>query len=190
LAENQFVISIMSKDRAGIVHYVATTIAQLNGNMSNISQTVLRGYFTMILFAEFPADVSGETILQKLSEANSNSTDVPPLEMTIQPIPGPLPPEPTTKPADTYVLTASGRDRVGIVAEVSAFCVRHQLNILDLSTTVSEDIYIMILLVDLSACKDTRALHYNLTKFEQHTGLNLVLQHHDIFKATNEISRL
>jgi glycine cleavage system transcriptional repressor len=190
LSKNQFVISIMSKDRVGIVHYVATTIAQLSGNISNISQTVLRGYFTMILFAEFPTDVSVDTVRQSLSEAN-DEPDIPSaLEITIQPVPVHLPPEPTTRPVDAYVLTASGRDRVGIVAEVSAFCVRHNLNILDLSTTVSDDTYIMILLVDLSACKDTRALHYNLAKFEQHTGLSLVLQHNDIFKATNEISRL
>jgi glycine cleavage system transcriptional repressor len=187
---NHFVISIMSRDRVGIVHYVATALAQLDGNISNISQTVLRGYFTMIMFAEFPDDVSVATIQAKLGEVNDDNDQSSPLEITIQAAPEHLPPEPTNRPADAYVLTASGHDRVGIVAEVSAFCVRHNLNILDLSTTVSDDIYIMILLVDLSACKDSRALHYNLAKFEQHTGLNLVLQHHDIFKATNEISQL
>ncbi len=76
------------------------------------------------------------------------------------------------------------------MAAVSSFCVAHNLNILDLSTVVAGDEYIMILLVDLSRCPNFDLLHAQMDQFGREAGLNLVLQHYDIFKATNEISRL
>jgi predicted amino acid-binding ACT domain protein len=48
----------------------------------------------------------------------------------------------------------------------------------------------MILLVDLSRCPNFDLLHAQMDQFGREAGLNLVLQHYDIFKATNEISRL
>jgi predicted amino acid-binding ACT domain protein len=89
-----------------------------------------------------------------------------------------------------YVLTASGRDRIGFVASVSSFCARQNINILDLSTAVSDGSYTMILLVDLSRCPDLAEMRRQLKAFAQESGLRLVLQHYDIFKATNEVSVL
>ena len=40
----QFVISIMARDRVGIVADVATAIKNLEGNLGDLSQTVLSGY--------------------------------------------------------------------------------------------------------------------------------------------------
>ena len=48
----------------------------------------------------------------------------------------------------------------------------------------------MILLVDLSRCPDLAEMRRQLKAFAQESGLRLVLQHYDIFKATNEVSVL
>ena len=190
-----YVITVMSRDRVGIVRDVSTAISEIEGDIADLRQSVLGSYFTMILLATFPPAQSEETVRQKLSQVNQSSPT--PLEIVVKRVT-----EPTTEkmasPDATYVLTASGEDRIGFVASVSAFCARNEMNILDLSTTVAEGKYVMILLVDLSPClagdvsqsSGLEGIHADLKRFSEETGLNVVLQHHDIFKATNEIKML
>ena len=190
MTTNKFAISIMSKDRVGIVHEVAQAIAGLQGDIADLSQTVLRGYFTMILFAAFPENITTDAVQRKLKALNKASPH--PLEISIHPVGNGLPPEPIDQPdqRDAYVLTASGPDRIGFVAGVTAFCAEHNLNILDLSTTATDGTYVMVLLIDLSRCRNCHRLRDELAQFGEEANLNLVLQHYDIFRATNEISRL
>lgn len=183
---HQFVISVMSRDRVGIVRDVATAISQLSGDIADLSQTVLRGYFTMILFASFPTTLNADRIKQKLADVNLHSPT--PLEISVRPVPADsLLPEPVDS-ANSYILTASGPDRIGFVADVSAFCAEQGINILDLSTKVDGQTYIMVLLVDLTNSSPVDEVRRRIKAFSQETGLNVTLQHHDIFKATNEIN--
>jgi glycine cleavage system transcriptional repressor len=182
----QFVISITSRDRIGIVRDVSSAISELRGDIADLRQSVLCGYFTMILIAAFPAEVAAETIRERL--AAINTPDRPALEITVNRAEG-LAADEAGALENAYVLTASGPDRIGFVATVSSFCARHQINILDLSTAVADGSYIMMLLVDLSRC-DTGDIRRRLKQFGQETGFNVVLQHYDIFKATHEVGVL
>lgn len=185
----QFIISVMSRDRVGIVFEVSRAISELAGDIADIRQQVLRGYFTMILYASFPAAVTAEDIRRKLAEVDSQS--VTSLEVGVKPVKEPADPvAEAALLANAYVLTASGPDRIGFVATVAQFCAENGLNILDLSTTVADGSYIMILLVDLSRSDHLDELQTRLRRFSQATGLKLVLQHYDIFKATNEIKMI
>src|SRR5512146_776339 len=71
--EEEFVISIMSRDRIGIVHEVSRAISELQGNIADIRQSVLCGYFTMILLAAFPAGVTQRDVERKLAEVDARS---------------------------------------------------------------------------------------------------------------------
>jgi glycine cleavage system transcriptional repressor len=182
----QFVISITSRDRIGIVRDVSSAISELRGDIADLRQSVLCGYFTMILIAAFPAEVAAETIRHRLIAINT--PDRPALEITVSRAEG-LAADETGALENAYVLTASGPDRIGFVATVSSFCARQQINILDLSTAVADGSYIMMLLVDLSRC-DTGDIRRRLKQFGQETGFNVVLQHYDVFKATQEVGVL
>jgi predicted amino acid-binding ACT domain protein len=88
-----------------------------------------------------------------------------------------------------YLLTARGADRVGFVAGVSAFCAANGLNILDLAPAGGGGRYVMMLLVVVSGCDDRDALRERLQAFAAAAGLEAVLQHEAIFRATNEVDR-
>jgi len=181
---SQFVITVMSQDRVGIVAQVSSAISGMEGDIADLRQSVLRGYFTMILIASFPEAMTAEHVRERLADLNTGET--PELEITAKPVED-VPAEDAVPLDNAYVLTASGEDRIGFVAAVSSFCAQHEINILDLSTAVDDELYIMILLVDLSRCGDVGAIRCQLDRFAQETGLNTVLQHHDIFRATNEV---
>ena len=52
------IVTVVGKDRVGIIAGVCTALAKYNVNVLDISQTVMQGYFTMMM----ATDVSGSTI--------------------------------------------------------------------------------------------------------------------------------
>ncbi|MDQ1301643.1 MAG: glycine cleavage system transcriptional repressor [Chloroflexota bacterium] len=181
-----FVISVFSRDRVGIIAEVSGAVAALGGDIADLRQSVLRDYFTMILLAGFPAGVSAADIERRIVGASAAGQT--PLNVTVVASDAAAAaPAAVTPP--TYLLTARGPDRVGFVASVSAFCAANGLNILDLATTVAEGRYVMMLLVDVSRCADLDALRGRLKAFGAANGLEAVLQHEAIFRATNEVDQ-
>ena len=60
------VVTVVGKDRVGIIALVCTELAQYNVNVLDISQTVMQGYFTMMM----AVDVSESSLpLAQLVEA-------------------------------------------------------------------------------------------------------------------------
>ena len=186
MANNQCVISIMSRDRVGIVSDVANRISALHGDIADLSQTVLGGYFTMILLATFPADVTIEVVKAQLTAINA--VGALPLEIAVLSADTNRAVEPAVAPENIYILTASGADRIGFVATVASFCAKNSINILDLATSVSDGQYSMVLQVDLSRCASLTTMQRELKQFAHQHDIKLVLQHNDIFQAIHEIN--
>jgi glycine cleavage system transcriptional repressor len=184
--QQQYVISIMSRDRVGIVHEVSQAICGLEGDIADIRQSVLCGYFTMILLAAFPDSITQRDIERKLSEVDSHGETA--IDVAVKKVDVELPAIRKSIPDNAYVLTATGPDRIGFVATVSSFCADNHINILDLSTTRSDGEYVMILIVDLSRCPSSAAVRSDLQEFAREKGLHIVLQHYNIFRAMNEIN--
>lgn len=179
MADRQImVIAVMAKDRPGIVAEVTEGISTLGGNLADLRESVLCGYFTMILIAGFPSGVSLDKVESVLADATACNISVALHEGSL------------TEAEDTehdYVLSAVGRDRVGLVAQVSNFCFERGVNILDLASHVEADRYTMMLQIDLSGLQSLDTFKEELSAFGEESGLAMVLQHHDIFRATNEI---
>ncbi len=186
LNQQQYVVSIMSRDRVGIVHEVSQAISGLDGNIADIRQSVLCGYFTMILLAAFPASITQRDIERKLAEVDSHSDTA--IDVAVKKVEDALPVTRKSIPENAYVLTATGPDRVGFVATVSSFCATNNINILDLSTTTSNGEYVMILIVDLSCSSSSETVRHDLQEFAREKGIHIVLQHYNIFRAVNEIN--
>ncbi len=180
----EYIISITSQDRIGIVYEISSALAELAGNIADSRQSVMCGYYTMIMRASFPEAVTRKMIEAKLAEVDQKSST--PLNILVNSIDGPLTSSDNLE--NRYVLTASGADQIGFVARVAGFCVKHQINILDLSTTLSHGEFVMMLEVDLSRCTSINGVRTALVDFGRENHLRVVLQHHDIFKAVNEIS--
>jgi glycine cleavage system transcriptional repressor len=175
---HNMVIAVMDRDRPGIVAEVTEGISAIGGNLADLSQTVLRGYFTMIMVASFPPGLTAREIEQTLSKGIVSRVIV--MEAAS------LPPE-SDHSEHVYVLSAIGRNRIGLVAQVSRFCFDRGVNILDLTSHAEDDQYTMMLQIDLSTLENVECFEQDLIGFGHETGLHLALQHNDIFRATNEI---
>jgi len=184
--QGQFIISITSRDRVGIIYEVARAVCSLGGNIADIRQSVLCGYFSMILLASFPPKTTRCSIERKLAEVDSNSESA--IETVVRKAENNVPSDNSSVPENAYVLTATGHDRIGFVATVALFGVQHNINIIDLSTTVSNGAYVMILIVDLNHIASICEMRRDLQKFTSENDITVVLQHYDIFRAVNEIN--
>jgi len=60
---NAYVLNVLSDDYPGIVAFVGTTIQKMEGNIDACSQTVLGGYFTLIMIVSFPQPINNCKLL-------------------------------------------------------------------------------------------------------------------------------
>ncbi|MEE4166009.1 MAG: ACT domain-containing protein [Desulfocapsaceae bacterium] len=182
--EKQIIISVMSQDRPGIIADITGAIYTLNGDLADLNQSVLFGYLTMILIATFDDHVTPQDILREIARIQSPTK----LDVIVRSMDTTLDTSMSGLPEKTYVVTAQGENRSGLVHGISSFCYRHNINILDLATTRTGDRYTMILQLDLSRVGSINEIRKKLQEYGEQSGLHVVMQHHQLFKVTNEIN--
>lgn len=86
------------------------------------------------------------------------------------------------------VITVIGRDMVGILAKVSARCAEHQINVLEVTQSILQDMFAMIMMVDISK-SDVPFTDFadQLTADGESMGLTIHAVHEDIFNAMHRI---
>ena len=77
----KIVISVLGRDRVGIIAMVATVLAENGVNILNLDQTILDGFFNMIR----TADMSGASIsLKELQQIMKDKGEAIGLEIRVQ----------------------------------------------------------------------------------------------------------
>ena len=86
------------------------------------------------------------------------------------------------------IVTVIGKDRVGIIADVTALLAQYGVNLLDISQTVLQEYFTMIMLVDAAQCTVPFAdLARTLDEAGTQRGLQIRAQREDIFNAMHRI---
>jgi ACT domain-containing protein len=86
------------------------------------------------------------------------------------------------------VITVLGSDRIGIIAAVTAVLAEAGANILDISQTIMQDIFTMIMMVDLSGMgMDIGTLQDKLAARGAELGVEIRVQRDDIFRSMHRI---
>lgn len=86
------------------------------------------------------------------------------------------------------VITVIGKDKIGIIYRVSKILSEYKINIEDISQTILQDVFTMVMLVDLSksTCKFTD-LKGELENVGKEIGMTIRIQNEDIFNAMHTI---
>ncbi|MCA9118177.1 MAG: hypothetical protein KDA79_24060, partial [Planctomycetaceae bacterium] len=64
----QFVLTLTAASRVGILAAVTKALDELGGNLHAMDQTVLQGYFTMILSADFPEHRDPQVVIDHIRD--------------------------------------------------------------------------------------------------------------------------
>lgn len=86
------------------------------------------------------------------------------------------------------VITVVGKDNVGILAKVSGECATYQANVIEVSQTVLQDMFAMIMLIEIDAltCKLSE-LGDKMKALGEQNSLMIHVMHEDIFHSMHRI---
>ena len=86
------------------------------------------------------------------------------------------------------IVTVLGKDTVGIIAAVCTMLSQHHVNVLDISQTILQDYFTMVMMVDMTECTTSFAdLATALEQAGEARGLSIRIQREDIFNAMHRI---
>ena len=86
------------------------------------------------------------------------------------------------------IVTVVGKDRVGIIASVCTKLAAYNVNVLDISQTVMQEYFTMMMAVEISQCNIPVAeLAKQMEKAGQEMGLSIHVQREDIFQAMHRV---
>ncbi len=86
------------------------------------------------------------------------------------------------------VITVLGKDTVGILAKVSAECAAAGANIIEVTQSILQDMFAMIMFVDISNCNiPFGELSDKLVGIGEEMALKVHVMHEDLFNAMHRI---
>jgi glycine cleavage system transcriptional repressor len=186
LLMNKAILSILGRDRPGIVAAVSQALTDQNCNIENVSQTMIQREFAGIFIVTMPTGMTADDLHHEMTSRFS------PVGLHVY-----------TKPCETgedfcavescepFVITTKGPDRKGLVAGISEVIARHGVNITNLQAVFKggEDPgdNTMIYEVDVPASVNQRALAQDLRDKAESLRLEISIQHRNIFEAIHRI---
>lgn len=86
------------------------------------------------------------------------------------------------------VLTVVGKDAIGILARISGECAEYSVNISEVSQTVLQDMFCMIMLCDISKLTvDFCEFADRISAVGKETGMAVQVMHSEIFDSMHRI---
>lgn len=185
MSTSKVVISVLGSDRPGIVAAVSRVLSENRCNIEDVSQTILQSEFAGIFIASLPKNLPLEALEKQLQEQLTPfglAVLLKPMHETGRYAP---------PPSEPFVVTTIGPDRLGLVAGITEVMARFGVNIRNLRAAFRGGSdprrNVMIYEVDIPLSIDQQAFRRALRQRAEDLGLDLSLQHRDIFEAIHRI---
>lgn len=176
-----YILTVMAQDRVGIVRDVTTALSELDGNITHVSQTVMCGYFTLIISVQMP----DERTLLEIRQAVERKGGVGEFEVNARPYEE-TPASESVK-AERFTLTIVGDDRQGITSRATGYLSDRNINIDDFFAYVQDGRFVMLVQVSVPDGVDVDEVRAELEDLGRELKLSVHLQHENIFRATNDV---
>ncbi len=174
-------VTAIGRDKPGLVSGLTSVIADVNANIVDVEETVLRGLFAMFMIVDAgSASVSIEELKNRLLKKGEEVG----LQVSVEPyVEGRRKPE-----KELALITILGKDRPGIVAKTSTLLGNYNINIEKIRMIARGEMIAMEMLVDLSdlqhPLKKVRAELQNLC---ESMGVGVILQRENVFQKSKKL---
>ena len=182
-------VTIVGRDRPGIVYQVGQVLSALNYNILEISQTTLLGEFAGIFSTKTPDTADIGELEKQLSLATADMElgywikEIDDSQAVSSPVAG----------SEPYVISLRGPDRQGIVPEFASILSGFEVNIdnmraVALTADGSGPVPVVLVFeVTVPAGVHQSALRQALFLKAEELGLEASIQHRNIFEAINRL---
>jgi glycine cleavage system transcriptional repressor len=147
---NLVAVTVIGDDRPGIVGAVTRVLFDSGCNLEDISSTILRGHFSMMLIVRTPPDLAASSLEEQISAAATEHG----LVVTVRPVSD----APLHIPPPTHMVSVYGADRPGIVFRVADTLAEGGVNITDLTSRVigPDEAPVYALMIEVVASEEQR----------------------------------
>lgn len=180
------VISVLGKDKPGIIAAVSEIFYQTGCNIENISQTILQTEFAGIFIVSLPehkdifelaaifhTELYAVGLTAYVKSLDQHEDDTP------------------KEAAEPFIITTSGPDRIGLVAAITEILAKYKVNITNMKAVFQggddPNKNITIYEVDIPQNDRQQALYTELRAKASELNLSISIQHQHIFTAINRI---
>ncbi len=183
---NKLIITVLGKDRPGIIAAVSNSLYLMACNLENVNQMILQNEFAGLFIAEPPPGLTIEEIKKNLDNdltgtglkiyVDTLSTDGNVYEES---------------KGETFLLTTIGPDQKGLVARITNIIAGFHVNVTNLTAVFKggddPTDNIMTYEVFITPDVDQAGLFKSLRKKAKELSLDISIQHKNIFQTINKI---
>ncbi len=124
-------VTVVGVDRPGIVAAISKVLFERGCNLEDVSSTILRGHFSMMLVVSAPPEIDAPSLEEELLTAGRDLG----LMVTVRPVEEAS----LVMPDPTHIISVYGADRPGIVFKLAQALAASGVNITDLTSRVIGD---------------------------------------------------
>ncbi|MCX7408896.1 MAG: hypothetical protein NTZ32_12535 [Planctomycetales bacterium] len=179
----QYILTVLASNRTGILAALANALDELGGNTLDVSQAVIRQFFTMIVAAEFPENRDPDVIVDHIravcrpygAEVSlKDPSDEEVFESADDPV-----------EKQRYVLTIAGPDRPGVLRFIAHRLAQHGIDLVDLQGQRREEDRTFLFSMELDAPLgiDSLQLRRELEIEFMSDSITVSLQHRRVLAA-------
>ncbi|MFO7751726.1 MAG: ACT domain-containing protein [Desulfobacteraceae bacterium] len=185
---NKYIITVLGKDRPGIIYSVSNSLYELNCNVENANQMILQNEFAGFFIAEPPEEFTADS----LKETMDNQLEGQGLQIHVNTLEtGGNSVDPESGKGEIFIISTIGPDRKGLVARISGIISSFGANILNLKAVFKggdEPVdNIMSYEVRITPDIDRKSMFSALKQKAASLDLDIRIQHKNIFNTINRI---
>jgi ACT domain-containing protein len=179
--QHRYVISVMSRDRPGIVANITDTLCNgFGATVEEVSQTVVQGYFTLIVIAGLPEEADEGTLREAVEQGGARLK----LRALVRRAD---PPTAGVHGGQRLMLTVRGATQPRAAYTLAAFLSSRNINIEDFYARTEGEVFLSVSELLLPDEQDIASLRCDLEAIGRREGFEVHLQHENVFTVTNEI---
>lgn len=181
---NNVVVAVIGLDQPGVIACVSSVMTRLGCNIEEMTQSTLHQQFAGIYLVNKPVELTNEQLNGEIERAvNAKKMKLTIVTRDYE--------EPSTAEvaSEPFVVSVYGPDRNDIVGTFAHMFGEQKINIEALRAfPIGEGASMQVFEVSIPADLDTRSLHRVMLERAKAMGLNLTMQHRDIFEAVHRVN--
>lgn len=179
-------ISVVGRDRPGILAALSRLLLEQDCNIENISQTILQSVFGALMIVSVPDHLNEQSLKTKILK---NLSDLD-LDIFVKDFDSVFA-DKISKDSHPFVVTTLGPDKPGLVNAITTVFAKHDINVTNLKAVFKggEDPRnnVMIFEVDIPDSTSLPQVRVELQQAAQKLDLDINIQHRKIFETMNRI---
>jgi len=183
---NKLIITVLGKDRPGIISKISAILYENNCNLENVNQMILQNQFAGFFFVEPPSGLTRNQLERTFLEQTQDSG----LTIHVNPLGTNGTPQEEMQ-SEIFLITTIGPDQKGLVARFSTIIAKFNANIINLKAVFKggsdPNANVMSYQVSISPDIDAPGMFQALREKACELNLDIRIQHKNIFDAINKI---